>query len=100
MYLQKDVEQKGSWFLVQPTSSVQEEVPDPRGLDPGDVGGGAGEDAGFVLHSAANGAEAHHAVHLPAVLTQLAQQRTAGVPLKEGERWGGSPAGTHWLQVS
>lgn len=62
---------------------MQEEVPDARRLDPGDVGGSAGEHAGFVLHSAADGAEAHHAVHLPAVLTQLAQQRTAGVPLKE-----------------
>lgn len=65
---------------------MHEEVPDARRLDPGDVGGGAGEDAGFVLHGAADGAEAHHAVHLPAVLTQLAQQRTTRVALKEAER--------------
>lgn len=62
--------------------SVQEEIPDARGLDPGDVGGGAGEDAGLVLHGAADGAEAHHAVHLPAVPPQLAQQGAPGVALR------------------
>lgn len=62
--------------------SVQEEVSDPRRLDPGDVGGGAGENAGFVLHGAADGAEAHHAVHLPAVPPQLAQQGAARVTLR------------------
>lgn len=46
---------------------MQEEVPNTCGLNPGDVGGSAGEDAGFVLHSAANGPEAHHTMHLPAV---------------------------------
>lgn len=61
---------------------MQEEVPDPRCLDPGDVGGGAGEDAGFVLHGAADRTEAHHAVHLPAVPAQLAQQGAARVPLR------------------
>lgn len=65
---------------------MQEEVPDACGLDPGDVGGGAGEHAGLVLHRAADGAEAHHAVHLPAVPAQLAQQRTTRVSLEE--RWG------------
>ena len=65
--------------------SVQEEIPDARRLDPGDVGGGTGEDAGLVLHGAADGAEADHAVHLPAVPAQLAQQRTAGVTLEEEE---------------
>ncbi|TNN52706.1 hypothetical protein EYF80_037086 [Liparis tanakae] len=64
---------------------VHEEVPDARGLDPGDVGGGAGEDAGLVLHGAADGAEAHHAVNLPAVVPLLAQQRTSGVALGEEE---------------
>ena len=63
--------------------SVQEEVPDARGLDPGDVGGGAGEHAGLVLHRAADGPEAHHAVHLPAVPAQLAQQGAPGVALGE-----------------
>lgn len=74
--------------LSQVSRLVQEEVPDARCLDPGDVGGGAGEHAGFVLHSAADGAEAHHAVHFPAVLPQLAQQRTTRVTLGEerGER--------------
>lgn len=67
---------------------VQEEVSDSCCLDPGDVGSGAGENAGFVLHSASDGAEAHHTVHLPAVPTQLAQQRTTRVTLEEeGERW-------------
>lgn len=63
---------------------MQEEVPDAGGLDPGDVGGGAGEDAGLVLHRAANGAEAHHAVHLPPVTPQLAQEGPPGVPLRSG----------------
>lgn len=62
-------------------ASVQEEVSDARGLDPGDVGSGAGENAGFVLHGAADGTEAHHAVHLPAVPPQLAQQGAARVAL-------------------
>lgn len=61
---------------------MQEEVPDTRGLDPGDVGGRAGKDAGLVLHGAADWPEAHHAVHLPAVPAQLAQQRPARVALK------------------
>lgn len=61
---------------------MQEEISDPRGLDPGDVGGRAGENAGFVLHGAADGTEAHHAVHLPAVPAQLAQQGAARVPLR------------------
>lgn len=61
---------------------MQEEISDPRRLDPGDVGGGAGENAGFVLHGAADGAEAHHAVHLPAVPPQLAQQGAARVTLR------------------
>lgn len=65
---------------------VQEEVPDASRLDPGDVGSGAGEDAGFVLHGAADGAEAHHAVHLPAVPPQLAQERTTRVTLREERR--------------
>lgn len=67
---------------------MQEEVPDACCLDPGDVGDGAGEDAGFVLHSATDGAETHHAVHLPAVPVQLAQQRTARVTLRkeDGDR--------------
>lgn len=65
--------------------SVQEEIPDACRLDPGDVGGGAGEHAGFVLHGAADGPEAHHAVHLPAVPPQLAQQRATGVALQERE---------------
>lgn len=55
---------------------MQEEVPDAGRLYPGDVGRGAGEDAGFVLHGAADGAKAHHAVHLPAITAKLAQQRT------------------------
>lgn len=74
---------------------MQEEVPDACCLDPGDVGGGAGENAGFVLHGAADRAEAHHAVHLPAVVSHLAQQRTTRVALGEEEagtwsvrRWG------------
>lgn len=62
---------------------MQEEVPDARRLDPGDVGGSAREHAGFVLHRAADGAEAHHTVHFPAVPPQLAQQRTARVTLEE-----------------
>lgn len=66
--------------------SVQEKVPDARGLDPGDVGGRAGEHAGLVLHGAADGAEAHHAMDLPAVPPQLAQQRTPGVPLEQTRR--------------
>lgn len=66
---------------------MQEEVPDACCLDPGDVGGGAGENAGFVLHGAANRAEAHHAVHLPAVPPQLAQERTTRVTLKQRDRW-------------
>lgn len=70
--------------LNQVAHLVQEEVPDARCLDPGDVGRSAGENAGFVLHSAADGAEAHHAVHLPTVLPQLAQQRTTRVTLKQG----------------
>lgn len=57
--------------------SVQEEVPDAGGLDPGDVVGGAGEHAGLVLHRAAYRPEAHHTVHLPAITPQLAQQWTA-----------------------
>lgn len=65
---------------------MQEKVPDPRGLDPGDVGGGAGEHAGLVLHGAADGAEAHHAMHLPAVPPQLAQQGATGVALKQRRR--------------
>lgn len=69
--------------LSQVCRLVQEEVPDACCLDPGDVGGGAGEYAGFVLHSAADGAKAHHAVHFPAVKPQLAQQRTARVTLGE-----------------
>ena len=64
--------------------SVQEEVPDAGGLDPGDVGGGAGEHAGLVLHRAADGPEAHHAMHLPTVPAQLAEQRASGVTLGEG----------------
>lgn len=63
--------------------SVQEEVPDARRLDPGDVGSSAGEHAGFVLHVAADGTEAHHAVHLPAVVSQLAQEGTTRVALGE-----------------
>lgn len=55
---------------------MKEEVPDARRLDPGDVGSGAGENTGLVLHSATDGAEAHHAVHLPSIPPQLAQQRT------------------------
>jgi len=66
--------------------SVQEEVPDAGGLDPGDVGGGAGEHAGLVLHRAANGPEAHHPVHLPAVPAQLAEERPARVALEEKEK--------------
>lgn len=62
--------------------SVQEEVPDAGRLNPGDVGGGAGEDAGFVLHGAADGAKAHHAVYLPAIAAKLAQERTTRVALK------------------
>lgn len=65
---------------------VQEEVSDSCCLDPGNVGSGAGENTGFVLHSAADGAEAHYAVHLPAVPAQLAQQRTTRVTLEEEER--------------
>lgn len=65
--------------------SVQEEIPDARRLDPGDVGGRAGEHAGFVLHGAADGPEAHHAVHLPTVPPQLAQQGAARVALRRRE---------------
>jgi len=65
--------------------SVQEEVPDACCLNPGNVGDCAGEDAGFVLHSAADGAETHHAVHLPPVPVQQAKQGTARVTLKEEE---------------
>lgn len=72
--------------LSQGSCSVQEKVPDARGLDPGNVGGSAGENAGLVLHGAADGAEAHHAMHLPAVPPQLAQQRTTGVPLEQRRR--------------
>lgn len=64
---------------------MQEEVPDACRLDPGDVGGGAGEHAGLVLNGAADGPEAHHAVHLPAVPPQLAQQRATRVALEEQE---------------
>lgn len=78
-----------SLCVRDPTASVQEEVPDACCLDPGDVGDGAGEDAGFVLHGAADGAEAHHAVHLPAVLAQLAQQRTTRVSLERKKQEGG-----------
>ena len=60
---------------------MQEEVPDARRLDPRDVGRSAGEDAGLVLHGAADGAEAHHAVHLPTIPAQLAEQRTTRVAL-------------------
>lgn len=62
--------------------SVQEEIPDPGGLDPGDVGAGAGEHTGLVVHGAADRAEAHHAVHLPTVPAQLAEQRTTRVTLR------------------
>lgn len=68
---------------------MQEEVPDACCLDPGDVGSGAGEDAGFVLHGAADRPKAHHAMHLPAVTPQLAQQRTTGVALKGKDRGDG-----------
>lgn len=64
---------------------MQEEVPDARRLDPGDVGGRAGEHAGFVLHGASDGPEAHHAVHLPTVPPQLAQQGAARVALRRRE---------------
>lgn len=64
---------------------MHEEIPDPGGLNPGDVGGGAGEHAGLVLHGAADRAEAHHAVHLPAVPTQLTQERTTRVTLRRTE---------------
>lgn len=67
---------------------MQEEVPDARRLDPGDVGCGAGEDAGLVLYGAADGAEAHHAVDLPTVPALLAQQRTTRVALSQ--RHGGA----------
>lgn len=62
-------------------ASVQEEVSDARGFDPGDVSTGAGENAGLVFHRAADGAEAHHAVDLPALAAKLAQEWTARVPL-------------------
>lgn len=64
---------------------MQEEVPDAGGLDPGDVGRCAGEHAGLVLHRAADGAEAHHPVHLPAVPAQLAEEGTPGVTLRPRE---------------
>lgn len=64
------------------SSLVHEDVSDARSLDPRDVIGGAGEHAGLVLHGAANGAKAHHTVHLPPVAPQLAQQRTARVTLR------------------
>lgn len=72
--------------MSQAARLVQEEVPDACCLDPVDVGCGAGENAGFILHGAANRAEAHHAVHLPAILPLLAQQRTTRVTLGEEER--------------
>lgn len=61
---------------------MQEEISDPRCLDPGHVGSSASKNAGFVLHGAADWTEAHHAVHLPAVPPQLAQQGAPGVPLR------------------
>ena len=67
--------------------SMQEEIPNAGGLDPGDVGGGAGEHAGLVLHGAADGAEAHHPMHLPAVPAQLAEERSPGVTLPPQEEW-------------
>lgn len=69
--------------MSQAAHSVKEEVPDACCLDPVDVGCGAGENAGFILHGAANRAEAHNAVHLPAILPLLAQQRTTRVTLGE-----------------
>lgn len=70
--------------------SEEEEVPDPGGLDPGDVGGGAGEDAGLVLHCAADGTKTDHAVHLPTIPVELTEQRPPGVPLRRDD--GGSSA--------
>lgn len=66
--------------------SEEEEVPDPGGLDPGDVGGGAGEDAGLVLHCAADGTKTDHAVHLPTIPVELTEQRPPGVALAGGRR--------------
>ena len=40
-------------------------VPADGVVDPGDVGGGAGEHRGLLVHDAADGAEAGDAVHLP-----------------------------------
>lgn len=73
-------------LVVLACCSVQEEVPDACGLNPGDIGSRAGEDAGLVLHSAADWPEAHHAVHLPAVSAQLAQQWPTGVALRRRRR--------------
>lgn len=64
---------------------MQEEVPDACGLYPRDVGSGASEHAGFVLHGAAYGTKAHHTVHLPAVTPQLTEQRTTRVSLGKKE---------------
>lgn len=60
---------------------MQEEVPDACSLYPWDVGCGASEDAGLVLHRASNRTEAHNAVDLPAVTPHLAEQRATRVTL-------------------
>lgn len=53
---------------------MQEEVSDAGSFQPGQVGGGAGEDAGLVLRRAANWAKADDAVNFPATMTMPAEQ--------------------------
>lgn len=67
--------------ILRGGNSVQEEVPDACSLYPWDVGCGASEDAGLVLHGASNRTKAHNPVDLPAVTPHLAQQRAARVTL-------------------
>lgn len=64
---------------------MQEEVPDACGFYPWDVGSGASEDTGLVLHRASDWTEAHDAVDLPVVTPHLAQQRATRVTLQEEE---------------
>lgn len=67
--------------------SMHEEVPDACGLYPWDVGRGAREDAGLVLHRAADGPEAHDAVDFPTVSSHLTQQRATRITLERRTTW-------------
>lgn len=61
--------------------SVEKEVSDASGLNPGDVSSSASKDTGLIFHCAADGAKAHYTMHLPAILTHLTHQRTTWISL-------------------